>query len=211
MRFQPQKMLLICILLFLQCSHNSTMFVGWLPYIILKKIQPQNLLLIYSFWNYYSFFNLASLTPPWPSPTIRVCTVYNKSYQRLIWEMNKIHLSPFLGDPLASLKNEKMKKKLFDKKIYFFLRLYPKDRLKSWNAKVNNNSTNFRRKSLLLHLLAQGMKEWLLAKYIFVKNIFFWIFLIRKKTKKNLNLTKKLIIFPPKKYLFFKTIVSLLK
>ena len=34
MRFQPQKMLLICILLFLQCSHNFTMFVGWKPYII---------------------------------------------------------------------------------------------------------------------------------------------------------------------------------
>ena len=66
MRFQPQKMLLICILLFLQCSHNSTMFVGWLPYIIFKKIQPQNLLLIYSFWNRYSFFDLASVTPPPP-------------------------------------------------------------------------------------------------------------------------------------------------
>ena len=37
MRFQPQKMLPICILLFLQCSNNSTMFVGWLPYIIKKK------------------------------------------------------------------------------------------------------------------------------------------------------------------------------
>ena len=37
MRFQPQKMLLICILLFLQCSYNSTMFVEWLPYIILKN------------------------------------------------------------------------------------------------------------------------------------------------------------------------------
>ena len=57
----------------------------------------------------------------------------------------------------------------------FFLRLYPKDRPKSWNAKVRikEQGNNFRRKSLLLHLLAQGMKEWLLAKYFFVKNIFF--------------------------------------
>ena len=75
MRLQLQKMLLTCIFFFLQYSQISTKenevptsknapnldvtlstvfpqlhhVCGWLPYIILKKIQPQNLLLIYSF------------------------------------------------------------------------------------------------------------------------------------------------------------------